>query len=156
MSQCKATLAVQILNDQEARFNSADLNIAYKMNVDEYQKLCPYSGELEANWGKAPGNCPAPHCCACLAAVTALPCAALRCAMLCYAAACNGRTVVLSLVKKPLWQMFWHAVMCTATPVSKQQSIQQTLLKQTCSAQLPGLRLRLVVQASSIPRVRIC
>ncbi|KAA6426638.1 MAG: magnesium chelatase subunit H [Trebouxia sp. A1-2] len=45
-----------ILNDQEARFNSADLNIAYKMNVDEYQKLCPYSGELEANWGKAPGK----------------------------------------------------------------------------------------------------
>ncbi len=56
MSQCKAILAVQILNDQEARFNSADLNIAYKMNVDEYQKLCPYSGELEANWGKAPGT----------------------------------------------------------------------------------------------------
>lgn len=25
----------------EAKFNSADLNIAYKMSVDEYQKLCP-------------------------------------------------------------------------------------------------------------------
>ena len=50
---------MQILNDSEARFNSADLNIAYKMNVDEYQKLCPYSGELEANWGKAPGKAPA-------------------------------------------------------------------------------------------------
>ena len=52
-------VAVQILNDSEARFNSADLNIAYKMNVDEYQKLCPYSGELEANWGQAPGTAPA-------------------------------------------------------------------------------------------------
>lgn len=47
--------AVQILNDSEARFNSADLNIAYKMDVDEYQRLCPYSQSLEANWGKAPG-----------------------------------------------------------------------------------------------------
>lgn len=74
-------MAVQILNDQEARFNSADLNIAYKMNVDEYQKLCPYSGELEANWGKAPGTCPAP---------TMLVPA-------CCAVACNGRTVLLSL-----------------------------------------------------------
>ena len=46
---------VQILNDSEARFNSADLNIAYKMDVDEYQRLCPYSESLEANWGKAPG-----------------------------------------------------------------------------------------------------
>ena len=46
---------MQILNDSEARFNSADLNIAYKMNVDEYQRLCPYSQSLEANWGKAPG-----------------------------------------------------------------------------------------------------
>ena len=67
LSECKVNFAVQILNDQEARFNSADLNIAYKMNVDEYQKLCPYSGELEANWGKAPGNCPAlPHNALCL------------------------------------------------------------------------------------------
>ncbi len=76
VSECKVTLAVQILNDQEARFNSADLNIAYKMNVDEYQKLCPYSGELEANWGKAPGNCPVlPHAVPCCA----VPCCAVPC-----------------------------------------------------------------------------
>lgn len=49
---------MQILNDSEARFNSADLNIAYKMNVDEYQRLCPYSKALEENWGKAPGGGP--------------------------------------------------------------------------------------------------
>ena len=53
---------VQILNDQEARFNSADMNIAYKMGVDEYQRLCPYASELEANWGKVPGNCHLPCC----------------------------------------------------------------------------------------------
>ena len=57
---------MQILNDSEARFNSADLNIAYKMNVDEYQRLCPYSQSLEANWGKAPGMCCAVPCCAVL------------------------------------------------------------------------------------------
>jgi len=28
-------------SQDEAKFNSADLNIAYKMSVDEYQKLCP-------------------------------------------------------------------------------------------------------------------
>ena len=50
-----ALCVVQILNDSEARFNSADLNIAYKMDVAEYQRLCPYSQSLEANWGKAPG-----------------------------------------------------------------------------------------------------
>ena len=95
VSECKASFAVQILNDQEARFNSADLNIAYKMNVDEYQKLCPYSGELEANWGKAPGNCPAPTILA-PAWLLSLRCAMLCCSMLCYAAACNGCKVMLS------------------------------------------------------------
>jgi magnesium chelatase subunit H len=47
--------AVQVLNDAEARYNSADLNVAYRMSVDEYQKLCPYSEALEENWGKPPG-----------------------------------------------------------------------------------------------------
>ncbi len=148
MSCCKATVAVQILNDQEARFNSADLNIAYKMNVDEYQKLCPYSGELEANWGKAPGNCPALLCvcwlmslrcpvlrCAmlCCACCAMLWCAMLWCAMLCCAAACNGCTVLLSLVYTALQQLTWHALTHCNT-VSKQQSIQRPL-KQFCSAQ---------------------
>lgn len=49
-------LFMQILNDKEARYNSADMNVAYRMGVDEYQRLCPYAGELEANWGKAPGQ----------------------------------------------------------------------------------------------------
>ncbi len=38
------------------RFNSSDLNIAYKMPVAEYTKLCEYSEALEENWGKPPGQ----------------------------------------------------------------------------------------------------
>ncbi|GMH44205.1 hypothetical protein BSKO_12139 [Bryopsis sp. KO-2023] len=45
-----------VLNQEEAKFNSADMNIAYKMSVSEYEKLCDYSEDLEENWGKAPGN----------------------------------------------------------------------------------------------------
>jgi magnesium chelatase subunit H len=45
-----------VLNDSEARFNSADLNIAYKMSVDEYYKKCDYATALEENWGPAPGQ----------------------------------------------------------------------------------------------------
>lgn len=45
-----------VLNQTEAKFNSADLNVAYRMSVDEYQKLCPYAEALEENWGKPPGN----------------------------------------------------------------------------------------------------
>lgn len=44
------------MNQEEARFNSADLNIGYKMPVQEYEKLCDYSEDLEENWGKPPGN----------------------------------------------------------------------------------------------------
>ncbi|PNH11098.1 Magnesium-chelatase subunit ChlH, chloroplastic [Tetrabaena socialis] len=49
-------LIQSILTQKEARFNSADLNIAYKMKVDEYQRLCDYSEALEENWGKPPGT----------------------------------------------------------------------------------------------------
>eukprot|EP00884_Botryococcus_braunii_P002250 jgi/Botrbrau1/12025/Bobra.0293s0002.1 len=49
-------LMQSVLNDMEARFNSADLNVAYKMSVDEYERLCPYSEALEENWGKPPGS----------------------------------------------------------------------------------------------------
>ena len=48
-------LIKSVLNDETARFNSADLNIAYKMGVPEYQRLCPYAEALEENWGKPPG-----------------------------------------------------------------------------------------------------
>jgi magnesium chelatase subunit H len=53
-------LIKSVLNDETARFNSADLNIAYKMSVAEYQRLCPYAEALEENWGKPPGEQAAP------------------------------------------------------------------------------------------------
>lgn len=49
-------LVKSVLQDSEARYNSADLNIAYKMSVDEYYKKCDYAEALEENWGKAPGQ----------------------------------------------------------------------------------------------------
>jgi magnesium chelatase subunit H len=30
-------------------------NVAYRMSVDEYRKLCPYVDEIEGEWGRAPG-----------------------------------------------------------------------------------------------------
>ncbi len=47
---------MQVLTEKEARFNSTDLAIAYKMPVAEYQRLCEYSEALEENWGKPPGQ----------------------------------------------------------------------------------------------------
>jgi magnesium chelatase subunit H len=31
-------------------------NVAYRMNVEEYRRLCPYAAEIEAEWGAAPGR----------------------------------------------------------------------------------------------------
>jgi magnesium chelatase subunit H len=31
-------------------------NVAYRMNVDEYLRLCPYAHEVEKEWGAAPGG----------------------------------------------------------------------------------------------------
>ena len=31
-------------------------NVAYRMNVDEYRRLCPYVGDVEREWGRAPGT----------------------------------------------------------------------------------------------------
>jgi magnesium chelatase subunit H len=30
-------------------------NVAYRMNVDEYRRLCPYVSDIEHEWGSAPG-----------------------------------------------------------------------------------------------------
>ncbi len=144
---------MQILNDQEARFNSADLNIAYKMNVDEYQKLCPYSGELEANWGKAPGNCPAlPHNALCLPGCC--HCAAPCHAVLCCSMQWLHRSAQLSLHSTAATT--WHALMHCSN-VSKHQCIQKAAVeaKLLCSVAW-SKTLPLVLQASSTPRVRTC
>jgi magnesium chelatase subunit H len=31
-------------------------NVAYRMSVDEYRRLCPYVDEVEREWGRAPGQ----------------------------------------------------------------------------------------------------
>eukprot|EP00897_Mesotaenium_endlicherianum_P008092 jgi/Mesen1/7310/ME000374S06668 len=49
-------LIEDIIHDKEAKFNSPDLNIAYRMPVREYERLTPYAQALEENWGKAPGK----------------------------------------------------------------------------------------------------
>lgn len=40
--------------------NSADTgmlaNVAYRMGVDEYRRLCPYVEDIEREWGRAPGT----------------------------------------------------------------------------------------------------
>ena len=60
----ESALMQSVLNDPEAKYNSADLNVAYKMSVDEYQRLCPFASALEENWGKPPGW-DAPACPSC-------------------------------------------------------------------------------------------
>ena len=34
----------------------ATANVAYRMRVDEYRRLCPYVEEIEVEWGRAPGT----------------------------------------------------------------------------------------------------
>merc|ERR1719293_384565 len=52
----KEAIMESVLNDPEARVNSPELNVAYRMSTDEYYELTPYATELEENWGPAPGN----------------------------------------------------------------------------------------------------
>ena len=49
-------LIKQILNDEEAAFDSPDMNVEYRMSVPEYEELTPYAKDLEENWGPAPGH----------------------------------------------------------------------------------------------------
>lgn len=49
-------LIEEVIHDKEAQFNSPNLNVAYRMNVQEYQSLTSYASLLEENWGKPPGN----------------------------------------------------------------------------------------------------
>ncbi|CBJ25524.1 Magnesium chelatase subunit H, putative chloroplast precursor [Ectocarpus siliculosus] len=49
-------LMERILNDPEARIDSPEMNVEYRMSVQEYEELTPYAGDLVENWGKAPGH----------------------------------------------------------------------------------------------------
>merc|ERR1712127_1112496 len=45
-----------VLDDPEAKITWAELNVAYRMNTEEYYDKTPYAKDLEENWGPAPGN----------------------------------------------------------------------------------------------------
>merc|ERR1719230_359479 len=49
-------LQKSILEDPDAGFSMADLNVEYRMSCDEYEELCPYAMDLRENWGPPPGN----------------------------------------------------------------------------------------------------
>ena len=49
-------LMLEVLHDAQAQYNSPELNIAYSMSVEEYERLTPYHKRLEESWGPAPGN----------------------------------------------------------------------------------------------------
>mmetsp|Transcript_40108 Transcript_40108/g.95936 ORF Transcript_40108/g.95936 Transcript_40108/m.95936 type:complete len:1488 (-) Transcript_40108:430-4893(-) len=49
-------LQKSILEDPEASYSMADLNVEYRMSVSEYQQLCPFATDLEENWGPPPGT----------------------------------------------------------------------------------------------------
>lgn len=48
-------LREDLLGGNSERFG-ATTNVAYRMNVDEYLRLCPYVNEIEEEWGRAPGT----------------------------------------------------------------------------------------------------
>ena len=44
-----------VLEGNSSEFGTV-ANIAYRMSVDEYRRLCPYVNDIEREWGKAPGT----------------------------------------------------------------------------------------------------
>lgn len=56
MPESAEGLLEELLHDKEARYSSPELNIAYKMPIDEYTNICEYQEELHENWGPAPGH----------------------------------------------------------------------------------------------------
>ncbi|MBD2460656.1 magnesium chelatase subunit H [Oscillatoria sp. FACHB-1407] len=45
-----------VIHDAQAQYSSPELNIAYRMSVQEYEELTPYHKRLEDSWGPAPGH----------------------------------------------------------------------------------------------------
>lgn len=50
------SLMLEVLHDAEAQYNSPELNIAYRMSVEEYERLTPYQERLHESWGPPPGH----------------------------------------------------------------------------------------------------
>jgi magnesium chelatase subunit H len=48
-------LRARIIGGNSEQFGSV-ANVAYRMSVDEYLRSCPYAGDIEAEWGRAPGT----------------------------------------------------------------------------------------------------
>ncbi|HEU0253540.1 MAG TPA: cobaltochelatase subunit CobN [Pyrinomonadaceae bacterium] len=48
-------LREQLLGGNSETFGAA-ANVAYRMNVREYRRLCPYVRDVEVDWGAAPGS----------------------------------------------------------------------------------------------------
>lgn len=48
-------LRLMMLGGNSENFG-ATANVCYRMNVDEYVRLCPYVEEIEEEWGRAPGR----------------------------------------------------------------------------------------------------
>jgi len=55
-----ADLTADALREMLLGGNSVDYgtvaNVAYRMNADEYRRLCPYVADIEREWGPAPGT----------------------------------------------------------------------------------------------------
>ncbi|MGY6530964.1 MAG: magnesium chelatase subunit H [Cyanobacterium sp.] len=49
-------LMEMVIHDAQAQYSSPELNVAYRMSVEEYERLTPYSQKLEENWGPPPGH----------------------------------------------------------------------------------------------------
>ncbi len=49
-------LMQQVIHDAQAQYHSPELNVAYRMSVEQYERFTPYYQRLEENWGPAPGN----------------------------------------------------------------------------------------------------
>ncbi len=49
-------LMLEVLHDARAQYNSPELNIAYRMSVQEYEQLTPYYERLIPSWGEPPGH----------------------------------------------------------------------------------------------------
>src|SRR5689334_19579867 len=48
-------LRARLLGGNSERFGAA-ANVAHRMNVQEYRRLCPYVVDVERDWGRAPGS----------------------------------------------------------------------------------------------------
>ncbi|ACK69879.1 magnesium chelatase, H subunit [Gloeothece citriformis PCC 7424] len=56
LPQSAKDLMEAVIHDAQAQYHSPELNIAYRMSVEEYERLTPYSERLEENWGPPPGH----------------------------------------------------------------------------------------------------